>query len=865
MKASINTLGHVLYAPSQYVIPVFQRNYRWDQPQWERLWTSLMEIQQSAKTGNHFMGFLVFVQDGITPPGQHSKFHLIDGQQRLTTTSLLLAAIRNVARVLEDESLSEEIHMDYLVHVRKKGSQHFRLLPKTQDAEAFQSIILAASPTSGRMADAVEYFESKVTGYAEGDTERLRALFDLVCQRLEFMYATLEGENAYSIFKSLNSTGVPLSQSDLIRNFVFMHVKPEEQDDFDAELWTLLEQFFVDGNERLIEERFSQFFRDWMMADGEYIQPKATFTSFESRFEGSNFDPSVLVRSLIADAQRYQVICGAAADGDKSVSQAIANLNALDSSTTYPLLLTLMRLRDTQKLTNGELAETIQMLSGFLLRRFVANESSRSYGRVFVRALHDADDDIVGSLRQFLLEKGWPHDEKFKADIASYPIYKSNYARHILERLERSSGHKEGADLSAAQIEHVMPQTLTSQWQTMLGESFETDHSEWLHRLGNLTLSAYNQEVGNQPFEVKRERFEDSNVGLTRDISKSSVWTSAEIESRGVALSEVAKDLWSGPQDPFTPESVVNTEINIKQERLDFWTEVFERVKAIDSDIPVLDAKPRRTRRFPARVPNILVESRYKVAENSVHVDVYFMKSAQKVLNAISMDPSFVNQLIDDTWQIESAPSGRYGWITISMDAPNEGRVHWPMLQSWLVHKLSLVYGKVLPYLALELKSNASSASGSNGGVRNYSETQLLQRRFWEKLSKHLSATTDELTPQKPLPQNWTNYSIGRTGFSLMGTINMSDNRLSAIVNIDSATPKEHFRALLDDRAAIENDFGGALDWRELPDRNSSRIVVTNENCDPRDEGRWDDYVGWMSDALLRLNRTFRDRIEKLA
>ena len=292
MKPSIETLGQILYSPSQYVIPVFQRNYRWDRPQWEKLWISLRDIQSPTKTGNHFMGFLVFVP-GLPQPGQHTRFHLIDGQQRLTTSSLLLAALRNVARDLKQHDLAEEVHGDFLVHPRKKGDDHFRLLPKEHDHENYLALVTGKAEPTGRMADALDYFEQQLAAMAKDDPQALRRVFDAACQRLEFMCATLEAENAYNIFKSLNSTGVPLGSSDLIRNFVFMHVAPDEQDEFDSEYWTVLESRFSDATGRLEEDRFSRFFRDVLMMDGRYVQPKDTF-AFESRHEATSFSPKAL-------------------------------------------------------------------------------------------------------------------------------------------------------------------------------------------------------------------------------------------------------------------------------------------------------------------------------------------------------------------------------------------------------------------------------------------------------------------------------------------------------------------------------------------------------------------------------------------
>src|SRR5882762_7100394 len=244
MKPSIQTLGQILYSPSQYVIPVFQRNYRWENPQWTKLWDSLTEIQQADKRGNHFMGFLVFVP-GLAQPGQHTTFHLIDGQQRLTTSSILLIAVRNVARKMDQADLAEEIHQDYLVHPRKTAEQHYRLLPKERDHDNYVSILKATGEPTGRVADALAYFEEKLLSLAAESPDQLRQLFNVMCQRFEFMCATLEAENAYNIFKSLNSTGVPLGSADLIRNFVFMHVLQVEHDQFDRECWGPLEARFT--------------------------------------------------------------------------------------------------------------------------------------------------------------------------------------------------------------------------------------------------------------------------------------------------------------------------------------------------------------------------------------------------------------------------------------------------------------------------------------------------------------------------------------------------------------------------------------------------------------------------------------------
>ena len=549
MKPSIKTLGEILYSPSQYVIPVFQRNYRWERPNWEHFWESIIEIQRPDKRGNHFMGFLVFFPE-LAQPGQNTSFHLIDGQQRLSTSSILLAAVRNIARQKEQNELADEIHQDYLVHQRKKGDQHYRLFPKERDHDSYLAIISGQGEPTGRMADALEFFEEQLANYADEQADGLRRAFDAVRQRFEFMCATLEkGENAYSIFKSLNSTGVPLGASDLIRNFVFMHVHPDEQDEFDRDLWKPLEDRFARPDGTLDEEHFSRFFRDFLMADGRYVPPKDTFESFDARYEATDFSPRILAQTLTTSARDYAVISGQQSDDENDeVTRALAGLNALDSSTTYPLLLALFQKRASAEIYAPQLAQCIEMLRGFILRRFICGESSRGYGRMFVRALQKGDEPVA-ALEKYLLERGWPDDRRFESAFIEFPLYERGYTREVLEALERARGHKEPADLTGAQVEHVMPQTLNASWIKDLGPDAKIIHAECLHWPGNLTLSGYNLELWNHPFSEKVKRYKDSNIVITRELADYDRWGKEEIRTRGRKLAQEAIRIWNGPRN----------------------------------------------------------------------------------------------------------------------------------------------------------------------------------------------------------------------------------------------------------------------------------------------------------------------------
>lgn len=867
MKASIHTLGQVLYSPSQYVIPVFQRNYRWELPQWQRLWDSLAEIQQPEKTGNHFMGFLVYVVGGTPQPGQPTRFHLIDGQQRLTTLSLLLAAIRNVARRNGQDELAQEIHEDYLVHARRRGEQRYRLLPKSHDHAAFVAIVDERPATPGRMAQAVTYFEHMLDARADSEPESLRRLFEVICQRLDFMGATLESENAYSIFKSLNSTGVPLSPADLIRNFVFMHVPPDAQDEFDANFWKPLEARFAGEDGKLDEELFARFFRDLLMGEGQYVPPRLTFETFEARHEATGFDPFELAARLAQRADHYAVVRSQAEDGSAAVTAALARLNQLDSSTTWPLVLWLFGERGGGRLDDVALARAVDLLAGFILRRFIAGESSRGYGEMFVRAIREVlaaqSMPAPEALEHYLLQRGWPDDARFVEAFMRFPLYKRANARAVLEALERARGHKEPASLAQAQIEHVMPQTLSEAWADALGDDAERVHAEWLHRPGNLTLSAYNQEIGNQPFPVKRARFAQSNVTLTREVADYAQWTEQAIAERGERLAREAARLWTGPKEPIASEDAPEWEQEAREVRMAFWSAFAAHLAEHQPDLPGIKAAPVRALRMKSGVPHVRVVLRFKVQDGSAELLLRFKPKAEPAFETLRAGPALANGWVGQDWDFDGGDDSEGGEARMSLAfrPPTKDLSWWPAMHSWLASKLALVHAHVLPWLAEQLGASSDDDDDDDAPV---APIKLQQQRFWGVLAKTLSSRDTVLRPQKPLPQHWTNLAIGRAGFALVPYVNSKTDRVGIDLIIGTPTAKAQFHALMQQRDAIEAQLGFPLDWHEMPDRIQSKIGCKRGDSPLGEEGRWDEYCAWLADHAVRMDEVFRPLIGSL-
>lgn len=555
MNARELTLQGTLTAQQQYVIPIFQRYYTWEKKNWEQLWSDIAELRE--KPGKrHFMGALVFVSDKAVSYS-YPTYEVIDGQQRIITFSLLLAALRNVAAALGDDEgkkLAEEITNSVLVHPYKQGAERFRVFPRQLDREDFKNAVLGPSTPTNRIGKALKFFADEISeDFEDADAHGLRGFYNLLLGGLDFVHINLDGENPYKIFRSLNSTGVDLSQADLIRNFVFTNVPISEQDDFDKQLWTPLESRFSNDKTKEVNSReVSNFLRDFLMTSGSHIAPADTFEEFETRYK-SGFDARTLAVELTAAADLYDTIRGAKPHPIPDIDQALNKFRQLDSSTAYPLILKLMDLMSAGKLDAQQFAECIELVTGFIFRRYACGETSRTYSKWFVAACNEVNEDSRTSLERFLVEKGFPGNARFESALVKLRLYAGRYDFAVLQQLERSFGSKEAPNPDNATIEHIMPQTLSREWRDDLGPDARQIHDDWIDTLGNLTFTGYNTGLSNKRFSVKMDGIGDtpgyrkSNFELTKNFLHNEKWGAAEIEGRGQELARRATAIWIGP------------------------------------------------------------------------------------------------------------------------------------------------------------------------------------------------------------------------------------------------------------------------------------------------------------------------------
>lgn len=557
----------------------------WKEENWEKLWDDLCylikEKPKPEEHKRHFLGSIVCLEQQHVP-GKIHTYQVIDGQQRLVTLSILLCAIRDAALKGNNQNLANQIQKIYLVDEFGIGEEKYKIFPRLRDREDY--LLLAEKPNNEKQKDetiknaapkliheAYKYFinsiqkaETETKTQAEKQAESLLPpreeppfdliqLFTALTDQTDFVLITLKKENPFSIFKSLNSTGVDLEQGDLIRNHIFMSVPIEQQDDFDDKQWRKLEEHFQ-TDQKLNGTQFTDFFKDTLMSKGNYVGEQNVHEEFATHYPIKQIDPQQIVLELIHKAKQYNIVLGKTECNSKTISQALKKINGLYATTAYPLILHLFDMHhDKNQLEEQDLAILLNLIAGFILRRHVCKESSRGYGRWFCAASKNIRNNPKKELEDFLKSKGWPNDETFTQSFKKMNLYKSNYSTHILQSIENYiQSPNEQVSLNKCSIEHIMPQTITEEWKTELGTNWETIHKQYLHTPGNLTLVGqdYNISMKNDSFQDKKRTLKNSKVYLNQYfIDINTTWNEKAIENRGEELAQIAAKIWAGPEE----------------------------------------------------------------------------------------------------------------------------------------------------------------------------------------------------------------------------------------------------------------------------------------------------------------------------
>ncbi len=569
----------------RFVIPVYQRNYDWRREHCEQLIDDLLNVIKEEQDA-YFMGSIV----SIPSDGHGTEQVIIDGQQRITTISIFLLAMRNLlekdAITADDKNLSKKIDDHYLKDKYTGDVDRIRLKPVKDDDKAFQKLFKNSSDEfidDSNITNNYKFFESRIIEIVK-DTNHKISVDDLFDAFKKLMIVDIkldrEKDKPQLVFESLNSTGKKLEEGDLIRNFILMNKKPAEQENLYEDYWHPIE--------KNTQHNVSDFIRDYLTHHNSKPPRKdrvyRAFRKFiQEEQQGSGFQ----LENFLGRLRQFSEYYGQIRFSDipePAVKEAMTRINDVDIGVSYPYLLDLFHAWQSEKrVTDEEMTEALTLIESFAFRRRICEVPTNMLNKIFatlgknIRQNIKEDDNYLEVLKYHLTQKSgnsrFPQDDEFKKHLIERDIYnlKDKNRRHLFEGLEHFENKeriniKDEEDLS---VEHIMPQTLRPEWRKALGENFAEIHEKYLHTLGNLTMTGYNSKYSNNPFTEKRDMekgFKESGLWLNKYVSEQEEWTEKEIKERAGLLAKRALKIWQRPETNYSPSEEYNIPRNIDED-----------------------------------------------------------------------------------------------------------------------------------------------------------------------------------------------------------------------------------------------------------------------------------------------------------
>lgn len=567
MQAGETTLNKLLNTSRQFIVPIFQRNYSWQKSQYEQLWFDILRASKFKEKQNHFIGSIVYIDMG-TPAGRPQQLLLIDGQQRLTTISILLCAIKDYVQKfnLETKLINlAKIKNQFLYNSDEIDEDRYKLLLNVQDKETYikliDNTIFTVNKPATNIIKCYEFFYERIEDFIKqhGQIDEIYAgIFKL---SLVSISLDKDSDNPQMIFESMNSTGKDLSQTDLLRNYLLMDLTPEKQTRLYKTYWKSMEELFGEDIYKNDVNKFDYFIRDFLTLkrDTGYIcKINNVYENFKRYYLDNNCEKFAVLKDLFTYAKYYACI-DLLQENDDELKLYWQEFKKLDSHVVYPFLLKLYDDYSRQILIKEDFKKILQVVISYLWRRAICEIPTNSLSKTFATLYQAVDkEDYVNSIiKAFVFKssyKRFPSDYEVREKLQTKDIYHFRLRKYLLEALENYY-HKEPIDLNTANytIEHIMPQNIEHNlsWQQMLGENWQEVHSLYLHTLGNLTITGYNAEMSNKSFGEKvngESGFKHSHLKLNESIAQCDVWNKKAIQRRTNILTDIILKIWKYPE-----------------------------------------------------------------------------------------------------------------------------------------------------------------------------------------------------------------------------------------------------------------------------------------------------------------------------
>jgi len=551
MKAEEVKFLKFLNSPKQLIIPIYQRAYSWQIKECKQLWKDILKAGADDKISGHFVGSVVYVEKGLYQVSTLPKLLVIDGQQRLTTLALLISALCEYLKDNDSESdlNPKKLISYYLLNNNEEGEDKYKLVLTRKDKTTLFKImdnLELTNEDSLRIKENYAFFKEEITKVDLTTVHQGISKLIIIDVSLD-----REKDNPQLIFESLNSTGLELTQSDLVRNYILMGLEKKEQEEIYTNYWHPLEKLF-DSKEK--PKLSDWFIRDYLTIKLNRI-PTVNKIYEEFKMYSLNHNIKELVTEMY-QFSRYYVNFALEKEHDKNLKNAFVNINELKVDVAYPFILKVYDDYMSKIITKDEFIDILKLIESYVFRRAICGVPTNSLNKTFSTLYKKVDkDNYFESIKATIVlqdsYKRIPDDKEFKNELQVKDVYHFRNRNYILKKLENND-RKEFVDIETYTIEHVLPQNtkLSKQWKQDLGDNWKEIQKTYLHTIGNLTLTGYNSELSDKSFETKRDMkggFNDSPIRINRSLAKLKVWNEIEIKKRAEEIINLAINVWRYP------------------------------------------------------------------------------------------------------------------------------------------------------------------------------------------------------------------------------------------------------------------------------------------------------------------------------
>jgi uncharacterized protein with ParB-like and HNH nuclease domain len=832
MKANELPIINFLQAPNvQFVIPVYQRNYDWTNNECKELLNDIIAIETTDR-GTHFIGSIVFIHEGAYSTSEVKELVIIDGQQRLTTINILYVALYRFAKDNYMQQEADMLHNMFLVnqYVQQESSK-LKLKQTDTNSLAFKAIMNSTENEFGHYSNVIENFNFFKLEIAKDNFNTI--LNGL--KRLVFVEISLERgkDDPQRIFESLNSTGLDLSQSDLIRNYILMDLDPKNQQKVFNQIWNPIEENARDLTKQ--KSLVSSYIRDYLTLRNKKIPNKSkVYLEFKKLYALKGEAYHQELENIKSLSSHYKKFINPSVVQDHNIRRELEYISRLEINVAFPFLLQVFEDEENGMITNEELIKVLKLIQTYTWRRFVVGLPTNSLNKIFMTLYSEVDtEEYYNSIALALLKKRgtakFPKDEDLKTALRDKDLYniQSKNRNYMFELLENFN-NREHVDTSNENItiEHIFPQNPNDDWNNdITTDDYFQFKEKYLNTLANLTLSGNNGALSNKTFDSKKLM---NKEGGEQGYTYSRLWLNDYLKTI---------DVW---------------DIKRYNERFELIYDRFLKIwEYPDIDVPVYDNSEEQNI-FDAESPThkkleyfIFEDEKFElrdIADMYYHVIKKLLKTHTHLL-VNNQDILKITRNKEDFRSWGEISNGYF--IEYNIDSETKFKVLKKILRLF----------KLEDELIIKYELNENTDSTNRFAVR---------REFWKQLLPQI-VNTELFNRNKATKDHWLSAGAGISGLTYTFVITSKYVRIElTIASSSKENNKKYFKKLLSQKDSIENDFGNSLEWEELLENKMSRIKYELKGVNLFDKSDWDKMSQFLIENLSKFETALQPVINKL-